>query len=43
MVGDRGMITSARIDKDLKSADLDWVTALPHAAIKKLAADDGPL
>ena len=45
MVGDRGMITSARIDA-LKAADdndMGWVTALRAPAIAKLAADDGPL
>ncbi|HMH89510.1 MAG TPA: transposase, partial [Streptosporangiaceae bacterium] len=44
MVGDRGMITSARVDaireKDGKYA---WITALRSPAIKKLIADDGPL
>src|SRR5213079_2215036 len=44
MAGDRGMITSARIDA-LKEADEDhgWITALRAPAIKKLMADDGPL
>jgi transposase len=28
LVGDRGMITKARIREDLKPAQLDWVTAL---------------
>jgi hypothetical protein len=44
MVGDRGMITSARIDA-LREGDDDigWVTALRAPAIAKLAADDGPL
>jgi hypothetical protein len=44
MVGDRGMITSARIDalKELDDA-IGWVTALRAPAIAKLAADDGPL
>jgi hypothetical protein len=44
MVGDRGMITGARIDA---LAELDepmsWVTALRAPAIAKLARDDGPL
>jgi Transposase DDE domain len=44
MVGDRGMITSARIDA---LGELDenygWITALRAPAIKKLMADDGPL
>jgi hypothetical protein len=34
LVGDRGMITAARITEDLKSAALDWITAL--RAIKEL-------
>jgi hypothetical protein len=45
MVGDRGMITTARIDvlrADTES-DLGWVTALRAPAIKALAADGGPL
>jgi hypothetical protein len=44
MVGDRGMITSARIDA-LKEADstYGWITALRAPAIRKLMADDGPL
>jgi hypothetical protein len=44
MVGDRGMITTARIDALRELADpIGWVTALRAPAIKKLAADDGPL
>jgi hypothetical protein len=43
MVGDRGMITSARI-KDLRQLEgMTWITCLRHPAIKKLMADDGPL
>jgi hypothetical protein len=44
MVGDRGMITSARI-KALKELDgtYAWITALRAPAIRKLMADDGPL
>ena len=50
MVGDRGMITSARI-KALNQAEegtarpdpYGWITALRAPAIKKLMADDGPL
>jgi hypothetical protein len=44
MVGDRGMITSARIGA-LRELDEDygWITALRGPAIKKLMADDGPL
>jgi hypothetical protein len=36
MVGDRGMITQARITSDIKSAGLDWITALRAPAIKVL-------
>jgi hypothetical protein len=36
VVGDRGMITKARIRDDLKPAELDWVTALRGPAIKAL-------
>ena len=52
MVGDRGMITSARIAA-LNQADdgtqrpgadaYGWITALRAPAIRKLMADDGPL
>ena len=51
MVGDRGMITGARI-KALNQPEEDgtarpdpygWITALRAPAIKKLMADDGPL
>ncbi len=43
MVGDRGMITSARI-KDLRELEgMAWITCLRHPAIKKLMAGDGPL
>ena len=43
MVGDRGMITDARIEADLKPAGLDWITALKAPAIQQLAAEGGPL
>src|SRR3978361_728928 len=36
LVGDRGMITEARITEDVKSAGLDWITALRAPAIKDL-------
>ncbi len=37
LVGDRGMITSARIEEDLKRAPgLEWITALRGPAIRKL-------
>lgn len=43
VVGDRGMITQARIEADLKPAELDWITALRAPAVQALAAADGPL
>ena len=36
LVGDRGMITEARITEDIKAAGLDWITALRAPAIKDL-------
>src|ERR1700687_1645312 len=36
LVGDRGMITQARITEDIKSTGLDWITALRAPAIKAL-------
>jgi hypothetical protein len=36
LVGDRGMITQARITKDLTAAGLDWITALRAPAIQTL-------
>jgi transposase len=36
LVGDRGMITEARITEDIKSAGLDWITTLRAPAIKEL-------
>ena len=47
-MGDRGMITSARIDalrelNDNTATDFGWITALRAPAIAKLAAEDGPL
>ena len=50
LVGDRGMITKARIDmlRELNDdpdapTDFGWITALRAPAIAKLARDDGPL
>jgi hypothetical protein len=43
LVGDRGMITSARIREDLTPAGLDWISCLRAPAIQQLAAADGPL
>jgi Transposase DDE domain len=43
MVGDRGMITSARIRDLRKLEGMAWITCLRAPAIKKLMADRGPL
>ena len=43
LVGDRGMITDARIREELQPAGLDWITALRAPAIQALAAENGPL
>lgn len=43
LIGDRGMITSARIRDDLKSSSLDWITCLRAPQIQALAQGDGPL
>ena len=50
LVGDRGMITSARIgalrelnDDPDTATDFGWITALRAPDIAKLAAEDGPL
>ena len=37
LVGDRGMITQARIDDDLRPAGLDWITSLRAPSIRALA------
>jgi hypothetical protein len=36
LVGDRGMITQARITEDIRAAGLDWISALRAPAIKQL-------
>jgi hypothetical protein len=43
MVGDRGMITSARIKELRQLPGMEWITALRAPAIAALASDDGPL
>jgi Transposase DDE domain len=42
MVGDRGMITSARIDALKELGGIGWLTCLRAPAIAKLAAEHGP-
>jgi hypothetical protein len=43
VVGDRGMLTSARIREDVKPAGLDWISCLRNSAVQSLAGEDGPL
>ena len=43
LVGEWGLITSARIDEDLRPAGFDWMTALRAPALAKLAGEEGPL
>ena len=43
MVGDRGMITTTRIDQLRELDGLGWVTALRSTSIAALAVPDGPL
>jgi transposase len=39
LVGDRGMLTAARLREDIRPADLDWITALRAPQVKALARD----
>jgi len=41
-VGDRGMLTSARIENVLKPQGMDWVSSLRAPQIAQLAAEHGP-
>ena len=43
VVGDRGLLTEARISATLRPAGFDWITALRAPAIQALAAENGPL
>jgi Transposase DDE domain len=43
LVGDRGMITKARIRDDLAASSLDWISCLRSPQIQALAQGDGPL
>jgi hypothetical protein len=36
LVGDRGMLTAARLREDIRPAQLDWITALRAPQVKKL-------
>jgi transposase len=40
-VGDRGMLTSARINEELKTAGLDWISALRTTEIREVVAAPG--
>lgn len=43
-VGDRGLLTSARINEELRPVEgLDWISALRTEQIRTLASDGGPL
>lgn len=42
-VGDRGMLTSARIEQVLEPQGMDWVSSLRAPQIAQLAAEHGPL
>jgi hypothetical protein len=39
LVGDRGMLTAARLREDVGPADLDWITALRAPQVKALVRD----
>ena len=41
LVGDRGMITTARIREELEPATLDWISALKATDIRKLLRQQG--
>ena len=41
-VGDRGMITQARIDELLRPAGMSWITALRSPDIARLSEEQGP-
>jgi hypothetical protein len=39
LVGDRGMLTAARLREDVRPAGLDWITALRAPQVKNLVRD----
>ena len=39
LVGDRGMLTAARLREDIRPADLDWITAVRAPQVKALVRD----
>jgi hypothetical protein len=42
LVGDRGMLTAARLREDVRPAHLDWITALRAPQVKALVRDGDP-
>ena len=42
LVGDRGMLTAARLREDVAPANLDWITALRAPQVKALVRGRGP-
>ena len=42
LVGDRGMLTTARIREDIQPAGLDWISALKTTGIRKLLVSRDP-
>ena len=43
LVGDRGMLTSARIADAVQPSGFDWISCLRSGAIQQLAGEQGPL
>lgn len=41
LVGDRGLLTEARIQKEVKPAGFDWISALRKSGIRKIMNTDG--
>src|SRR5499427_6434802 len=42
LVGDRGLLTAARLREDVRPAGLDWITALRAPQVKALVRDGNP-
>jgi hypothetical protein len=43
LVGDRGMLTSARLREEVGPAGFDWISCLRNGTIQELADEHGPL
>ena len=43
LVGDRGMLTSARIREEVQPSGFDWISCLRNSTIQELAEKQGPL